>query len=56
MKGADRVEATLNLQTLGNGEVTLNDGTTKVNTDMYCKLINKVDELAIEAAEETQEP
>lgn len=45
LKGADRVEATLNLQTLGNGEVTLNDGTTKVQTDMYCKLINKVPEL-----------
>lgn len=42
LKGADRVEATLNLQTLGNGEVTLNDNTTKVKTDMYCKLINKV--------------
>ena len=50
LKGADRVEATLNLQTLGNGEVTLNDGTTTVNTDMYCKLINKVPELTIEAS------
>ncbi|WP_406532510.1 carboxypeptidase regulatory-like domain-containing protein [Methanobrevibacter sp.] len=48
LKGADRVEATLNLQTLGNNEVTLNDGTTKVNTDIYCKLINKVPELTLE--------
>ena len=45
LKGADRVEATLNLQTLGNGEVTLADETTKVNTDMYVKLINKVPEM-----------
>lgn len=54
LKGADRVEATLNLQSLGNNEVTLNDGTTKVNTDIYCKLINKVPELSSETAQ--QEP
>ena len=41
LKGADRIEATLSLQTLGNNEVELNDG-SKVNTDIYCKLINKV--------------
>ncbi|MBR1611724.1 MAG: carboxypeptidase regulatory-like domain-containing protein [Methanobrevibacter sp.] len=51
LKGADRIEATLNLQTLGNNEVTLNDGTTKVNTDIYCKLINKVPELSLEVEE-----
>ena len=49
LKGADRVEATLNLQTLGNGEVTLADGTTKVNTDMYVKLINNVPEMGVDA-------
>lgn len=41
LKGADRVEATLNLQTLGNGQVKLNNDTI-VQTDIYCKLINKV--------------
>lgn len=51
LKGADRVEATLNLQTLGNGETTLADGTTKVNTDMYCKLVNKVPELTLNTEE-----
>lgn len=48
LKGADRIEATLNLNTLGNNEITLNDETTKVDTDIYVKLINKVPELKIE--------
>lgn len=51
LKGADRIEATLNLQTLGNGECTLNDG-TNINTDIYCKLINKVPELSLESESE----
>lgn len=50
LKGADRIEATLNLQTLGNGNVKLNDN-TPVNTDIYCKLINKVSELTIPSGE-----
>jgi len=45
MSGADDIETTLTLQTLGTGEVTLNDGTTKVNTDMYVKLVNNQPEL-----------
>lgn len=49
LKGADRIEANLNLQTFGNGEVTLADGTTKVNTDMYVKLINNVPEMGVES-------
>ena len=54
LNGADRVEATLNLATLGGKKVTLNDGTTQVQTDMYCKLINKVPELAITTEEEEE--
>lgn len=45
LKGADRIESTLNMQTLGNGEVTLADGSTKVRTDMYVKLTNNVENL-----------
>ena len=40
MSGVDTVEATLSLDTLGTGSVTLNDGTTSVSTDMYVKLVN----------------
>ena len=37
MSGVDTVEATLSLDTLGTGSVTLNDGATSVSTDMYVK-------------------
>lgn len=40
MSGVDTVEATLSLDTLGTGSVTLNDGATSVSTDMYVKLVN----------------
>ena len=40
MSGVDTVEATLTLDTLGTGTVTLADGTTEVATDMYVKLVN----------------
>ena len=46
MSGADRIETTMNMSTLGNGSVTLNDGVTSVNTDMYVKLTNKVGDLS----------
>lgn len=41
---SDEIEATFNLTALGNGNVTLNDG-TRVNTDMYVKLVNNQDEI-----------
>ena len=44
MSGVDAIEATLTLDTLGSGSVTLNDNTT-VQTDMYVKLTNYVEEL-----------
>jgi hypothetical protein len=40
MSGADAVEVTMTLDTLGSGEVTLADGETEVTTDMYVKLVN----------------
>ena len=40
MSGADKIEATITLDTLGSGSVTLLDGTTSVTTDMYVKLVN----------------
>lgn len=49
LKGADRVEATLNLQSIGNSEITLADNTTKVFTDMYVQLINNVPEMGVDA-------
>ena len=45
MSGADVVEATLNLDTLGSDTVTLDDGTTEVETDMYIKLVNNQEEI-----------
>lgn len=40
MTGADRIEVTMNLATLGSSKVTLADGNTEVITDMYVKLVN----------------
>ena len=47
MSGVDTVEATMTLESLGSGNVTLADTTTEVETDMYVKLVNYVEELAI---------
>ena len=46
MSGVDAIEATLSLDTLGSGTVELNDE-TEVETDMYVKLTNYVEELEI---------
>ena len=45
MSGADAVEVTITLDTLGSGEVTLADGETEVTTDMYVKLVNYQEEI-----------
>ena len=45
MSGVDAIEATLTLDTLGTGTVELADETTEVETDMYVKLTNYVEEL-----------
>ena len=47
MSGVDVIEATLSLDTLGSGTVELADETTEVETDMYVKLVNYVEELEI---------
>ena len=47
MSGVDSIETTLTLDTLGSGTVKLNDGTTTIETDMYVKLTNYVEELEI---------
>ena len=44
MSGVDAIEATLSLDTLGSGTVTLKNNTT-VETDMYVKLTNYVEKL-----------
>ncbi len=46
MSAADRVEVTINLDTLGTGSVTLADETTQITTDMYVKLVNYQTEIA----------
>lgn len=50
MSGADKIEVTMNLATLGSGTVTLADGETSVNTDMYIKLVNYQTEIAPKGA------
>ena len=45
MSGADAIETTISLDTLGSGEVTLEDN-SKVETDMYVKLVNYQEEIA----------
>ena len=50
MSGVDAIEATLSLDTLGSGTVELADETTEVQTDMYVKLTNYVEELEIPSA------
>lgn len=46
MSGVDAIETTLTLDTLGSGTVALNDE-TEVETDMYVKLTNYIEELEI---------
>lgn len=43
---SDEIEVTFNLQTLGTSQITLNDGTTRVTTDMYVKLENDQPEIS----------
>ena len=43
--GADIIEATLSLDTLGSGTVELADGTTEVETDMYVKIVNNQEKI-----------
>ena len=45
MSGVDIIEATLSLDTLGSGKVTLADNKTEVETDMYVKLVNNQEEI-----------
>lgn len=45
MSGADKIEVTMNLATLGSGTVELEDE-TEVETDMYIKLVNYQEEIA----------
>lgn len=45
LSGADEIEVTLNLTTLGSTKVTLADG-SEINTDMYVKLVNYQGEIA----------
>lgn len=49
MSGADRIEATMNLQTLGTGSVKLEDN-SEITTDMYVKLSNYQTELGADAS------
>ena len=43
--GADIIETTLSLDTLGSGTVELADGTTEVETDMYVKIVNNQEKI-----------
>ena len=45
MSGADAIETTISLDTLGSGTATLADGTTEVETDMYVKIINNQEKI-----------
>ena len=45
MSGVDAIEVTMTLETLGSATVTLDDGTTEVETDMYVKLVNYQEEI-----------
>lgn len=58
MSGADSIDATISMETLGSNEITLEDGETKVQTDMYVLLKNNQTELGVDASpigEETPE-
>ena len=45
ISGVDAIETTINLDSLGSGSVTLEDGTTQVVTDMYVQLVNNQEAL-----------
>ena len=45
MSGVDAIEATLSLDTLGSGTVTLADTSTTVETDMYVCLVNNQEKI-----------
>ena len=47
MSGADSIDATISMETLGSNEITLADETTKVQTDMYVLLKNNQTELGV---------
>lgn len=58
MSGADSIDATISMETLGSNEITLADETTKVQTDMYVLLKNNQTELGVDSTpigEETPE-
>lgn len=52
---SDEIEATFNLTALGNGSVTLKDGTS-VNTDMYVRLVNDRGEITHTASSSSSTP
>ena len=45
VSSVDSIETTLTLESLGSSTVTLLDGTTEVETDMYIKLVNNQEAL-----------
>lgn len=47
MSGADNIDVTISMETLGSNEITLEDGETKVQTDMYVLLKNNQTELGV---------
>lgn len=58
MSGADSIDATISMETLGSNEITLADETTKVQTDMYVLLKNNQTEIGVDSTpigEETPE-
>ena len=58
MSGADSINATISMETLGSNEITLADETTKVQTDMYVLLKNNQTEIGVDSTpigEETPE-
>jgi len=48
VSSVDSIETTLTLESLGSNTVTLADGTTEVETDMYIKLVNNQEALISE--------
>ena len=48
VSSVDSIETTLTLESLGSSTVTLLDGTTEVETDMYIKLVNNQEALISE--------
>ena len=44
LSGADAIEATLSLDTLGTGTATLKSGTS-ITTDMYVQIVNQQEKI-----------